>query len=162
MKVCCYLIPLIFMLLLLACGGQAAVEEPTSLPDSTPASAFDGTWEFAHLVTPDGLSTTQRGHMVVTSDFVCFVRVGKERMGIEAEDSDQVKVEKAAGLYNSVKATCGTYAIEGDTLKANWLTSADPNVEGNTAEFILATTPDSVSLAPAVAPQFQFVYQRVK
>jgi len=150
------------MFLLVACGGQVAVEERPTVPDSAPASEFDGAWEFAHLVTPDGLSTTQRGHMVVTADYVCFVRVGKERVAIEAEDSDQVKAEKAARLYSAVRATCGTYSIEGDRLKATWLTSADPSVEGNTAEFILATETDTVSLAPAVAPQYQFVYRRLR
>ena len=131
------------------------VEEQPSVPESTPESQFDGAWEFAHLVTPDGLSTTQRGHMVVTSDYVCFVRVGKEREAINADDLDEVKAEKAAGLYNSVKATCGTYSIEGDSLKAKWLTSADPSVEGNITEFILSTEPDTVSLAPAAAAPIQ-------
>jgi hypothetical protein len=162
MKVFVFSVLLTCLALLPACGGQTSVEEQPSVPESTPESKFDGVWEFAHLVTPDGLSTTQRGHMVVTSDHVCFVRVAKERETINTDDSDEVKAEKAAGLYNSVKATCGTFSIEGDSLKANWLTSADPSVEGNITEFILNTEPDTVSLAPAMAPQYKFVYRRVR
>jgi hypothetical protein len=146
----------------LACGGQTGVEEEAAAPEPSPESQFDGAWEFVHLVTPDGASTTQRGHMVVSSDCVCFVRVGKEREGINADDSDEAKVEKAANLYDSVRATCGTFTIEGDSLKATWLTSADPSVEGNTSEFILGIEGDTVSLAPAAAPQFKFVHRRIQ
>jgi hypothetical protein len=100
--------------------------------------------------------------MVVSSNCVCFVRVGKERESIDADESDEVKQRQAAALYNSVKATCGTFSIEGDSLTAQWLTSADPGIEGNSTRFILTTENDTVSLAPAVAPQYKFVYRRLR
>lgn len=162
MKAYCSLFFFASLLLLPACGGQTAVEDQSAVSESMPDSQFDGAWEFLHLVTPDGLSTTQRGHMVVSSDCVCFVRVGREREAVGADDLDEVKVEKAAALYDSVRATCGTFTIEGDSLKAEWLTSADPSVEGNTTRFILTAEADTVSLAPAVAPQYKFVYRRMQ
>lgn len=146
----------------LACGSQQVVEEQASVPEPTLESRFVGAWEFVHLVTPDGISATQRGHMVVSSDSVCFVRVTKERELIGDDDSDELKAEKAASLYNAVRATCGTFSIEGNSLKANWLTSADPSVEGNQTEFLLSSEADTVSLAPAAAPQYQFVYRRLQ
>jgi len=146
----------------LACDSQRAVESPPSMPAPIPENQFDGVWEFVQLVTPDGPSTTQRGHMVVTSDYVCFVRVNKERNPIATDDPDDVKSEKAADLYNAVRATCGTFSIEGDSLKAHWLTSADPSVEGNFTDFILTREADTISLAPAAASQYKFVYRRVR
>ena len=155
-------LPVLFgCILLMSCVSQPAVEESEVELAQEPASPFDGAWEFVHLVTPDGPNASQRGHMVVSAGHVCFVRVGVERETIGEDDSDQVAAEKAAGLFNAVTATCGTYTVDGNTLKASWLTSADPSVEGNVAEFIMGLEGDTVSLAPAVAPQFRFVYRRI-
>jgi hypothetical protein len=162
MKIFHALAVLFSVFLLCACSPQAEVEVEVEAPEASAESQFDGVWEFVHLVTPDGEMTTQRGHMVVNADHVCFVRVGQEREAIANDDSDEVKAEKAAGLYNGLKATCGSYAVEGERMTATWLTSADPSVEGNVSEFVLVADGDTVSLAPAAATQFKFVYRRVQ
>ena len=151
---------LLLSTLLFGCAGQPAVEEAGAVP-AEPANPFVGAWEFVHLGTPDGPNTSQRGHMVVSDKHVCFVRVGNEREAIAEDDSEEVAAQKAAELFNAVRATCGTYKVEGDSLKATWLTSAEPTVEGNSAEFIMSLEGDTVSLAPAAATQFQFVYRRI-
>jgi hypothetical protein len=151
---------LVLSILLIGCASQPAVEEAEAVP-AEPVNPFVGAWEFVHVGTPDGPNTSQRGHMVVSDEHVCFVRVGNEREAVGEDDSEEVAAQKAAELFNAVRATCGTYEVEGNTLKATWLTSAEPTVEGNVAEFIMSLEDDTVSLAPAAAPEFQFVYRRI-
>lgn len=123
---------------------------------------FTGAWEFVRLDTPNGPSTGQRGHMVVFNDYVCHVRVQKDRQGIAPADSDAQKMEKAANIFNSSNAACGKFAIEGETLTVDWVTAVNPQTEGHSTKFILKHEGDLVTMAPAASPQFIFVYQRIK
>lgn len=142
-------------------GCTASVETEAEMTSSeSPASSLDGAWEFVQLETPDGPSQTQVGEMIVHGDRVCHVRVGRQRDEIAEEDSEEERTTKAAALYGSTTAACGTFAIEGNLLTVQWTTSSDPGVEGNTTEFEFTSEGDTVTLAPTGNPQFRFVYRR--
>ena len=145
--------------LLFACASAPTQEAPAPIAEAS--SPLDGAYEFIHIDTPDGPSTTQRGHLLVSGDYVCHVRVVKERESIGEDDSEEVRLQKSAQLAGSTTAACGTYSIEGDRLTANWVTSHDPANEGNATEFIFTQDGDQVVLAPAAAPQFKFVYKKL-
>lgn len=154
-----YLVSLSALVCLLGCAGPAS---PQSQDVEENGDDFTGAWDFVRLDTPDGPSTTQQGMMVVFGDYVCHVRIQKDRDAIAEDDSAEVKGEKATKLLNGSNAACGTFTRENDRLTVNWSTAVKPETQGNATEFILTTEGDTVLLAPAAAPQFKFVYQRLR
>ena len=155
----------IFLLLFLVASGCTVTNverQPETAAVEEPASTLDGAWEFVRMETPDGPSETQVGEMIVFDDRVCHLRVGRERDEIAEEDSEEERTEKAAALYGSTTAACGTFELEEDLLTVQWTTSSNPGVEGNTTEFEFTSEEDIIILAPAANPQFRFVYRRAR
>lgn len=148
-----------FLVSVIGCTATVETESETTAAE-TPASALDGAWEFVRLDTPDGPNQNQVGEMIVHGNRVCHLRVGREREAIAEDESEEQRSAKAAALYGSTTAACGTFTLDGDLLTVNWTTSSDPAVEGNTTEFEFTSEGDMVILAPAANPQFRFVYRR--
>ena len=138
---------------------ETEVERPAA---ETSTSPLDGAWEFVRLDTPEGPNQNEVGEMVVHGNKVCHLRVGREREAVAQGDSEEQRSAKAAALYGSTTAACGTFTLEGDRLTVNWTTSSNPTVEGNTTEFEFTSEGDVVILAPAANPQFRFVYRRTQ
>ena len=123
---------------------------------------LDGAYRFVRLDTPSGPQETQEGMLVVADGHMCHIRVGKEREAITREDSDEEQTRKAAAAFGSANGTCGTYTLEAGKVTATWAVSLQPGGEGNSSEFLVEREGDSLTLAPAGAPQFKFVNERVR
>ncbi len=133
-----------------------------------PALAFhgeavlEGAYEFVRSESPQGSSTTQMGMMVVKGDYMCHLRVSKEREKTVQDEADEERDRKYAAAFRGSNGTCGKIRIEGDKVIADWGVTLDPNDEGNTSEFVFHQDGGTLTIAPAGAPQFKFVYQRVE
>ena len=121
---------------------------------------LDGAYEFVRLDTPDGPNTSQGGMMVVSSGYMCHIRTANEREKLSREDAEDVRLKKQAEAFSSVNGTCGSFKVSDGKISVTWATAVNPNQVGNTSEYVYDSEGDTLSIGPASAPQFRFVYKK--
>ncbi len=147
---------------MLAATAAALIFGPATAVAHDEKAGLDGAYEFVRLDTPNGPQETQIGMLVVADGRLCHIRVAKDREAMSREDTDEQRTLKAAAAFRSANGTCGTYTLQDDKVVASWTVSFQPGGEGNSSEFIVTRDGDWLTLAPAGAPDFKFVYKRAE
>ncbi len=124
-------------------------------------NVLEGAYQFVRLDSPQGSSTTQEGMLVVKGDYLCHLRVSKEREKMVQDEPAEERSRKAAAAFQGSNATCGKIEVHEGRVIAHWGVTLDPNDEGNTSEFVFTQDGETLTIAPAGAPEFKFVYRKV-
>jgi len=121
---------------------------------------LDGAYDFVRLDTPDGPNTSQEGMMIVSEGYMCHIRVAKDREKLSREDAEEIQIKKQAAAFSSVNGTCGSFKVAEGKISVTWATAVNPNQVGNTSDYVFDKDGDTLSIGPASAPQFRFVYRK--
>ncbi|MFQ5738859.1 MAG: hypothetical protein ACE5JX_07570 [Acidobacteriota bacterium] len=123
---------------------------------------LDGVYEFVRLDAPDGPNTSQKGMMIVKGDYLCHIRVRKEREKRAQGDSQEERARKSAAALRGANASCGHFTADGSQVNARWKVAIDPNIEENTPQYTFVLEGDTLRVSPATAPEFKFVYKKIQ
>lgn len=124
-------------------------------------SPLEGAYEYVRSESPQGTSSGQVGMLVIKGDHLCHLRVAKDREKTVRDESEEERNRKYASAFRGSNGTCGKIAVDGEKVTATWGVSLDPNDEGNVSEFIFAQDGEELTISPAGAPDFKFVYKKV-
>ena len=142
------------LVLLMICAGSLPLwAEPGP-------TVLDGAYQFVRLETPDGPVQNQQGMMILSSGYLCQIRVPMDRPKLTDGLSDEEKTKIWAEGFRSANSTCGSYSLEGPNATVSWNVALDPAIQDNVSKFIFESEGEYLKVAPAAAPEFKFVYKK--
>jgi hypothetical protein len=140
--------------LVLACAATAAMAQTPKL---------DGAYKFVSVKFPGGEQTEAlaKGMIVVHGKYMAFVQSGVDRQTWTQEEPEADRMKKIAAAFNGLRATAGTFEIQGNMIVINQIAQANPGTMGKPGKWEFKLEGNKLVLKPAGVTGVEFTFERM-
>jgi hypothetical protein len=143
----------IFALVLAASATVALAQTPK----------LDGAYKFVSVKFPGGAQTEAqaKGMIVVHGKYMAFVQSGVDRKTWTQEEPEADRTKKIVEAFNGLRATAGSFEIQGNTIVINQIAQANPGSMGKPSKWEFRLEGNNLVLKPAGVANVEFTFERM-
>jgi hypothetical protein len=138
---------------ILATATAALAQEPK----------LEGAYRFVSVKFPGGEQTEaqSKGMIVVHGKYMAFVQAGVVRKSWSQQEPEADRMKKIAEAFNGLRATAGTFSIQGNTIVLSQMAQANPSSMGKESKWEFRLDGNKLMLKPAGAANVEFTFERL-
>jgi hypothetical protein len=124
---------------------------------------LDGAYRFVSVKFPGGEQTEaqSKGMIVVHGKYMAFVQSGVDRKTWTQDEPEADRTKKMAEAFNGLRATAGTFEIQGNTIVLNQLAQANPGSMGRPSKWTFRLDGNKLMLKPEGGTNVEFTFERM-
>ena len=144
---------LILLISLLVFATAAAAQNPK----------LEGAYKFVSVKFPGGQQTeaNTKGMIVVHRKYIAFVSAGVDRKTWTQEEPETDRHKKIVAAYQGLRATAGTFDIQGNVITIHQLAQANPETMGKPSKWEFKLEGNKLMLKPGGNADVEFTFERL-
>jgi hypothetical protein len=127
------------------------------------APKLDGAYKFVSVKFPGGSQTEaqQKGMIVVHGKYMAFVSSGVDRKTWSEDEPEADRLKKIVEAYNGLRATAGSFEIQGNKIVLQQLAQASPASMGKPSTWEFKLEGNTLTLKPGGNTTVEFTFERL-
>ncbi|MFP5264217.1 MAG: hypothetical protein ACLGJB_20225 [Blastocatellia bacterium] len=124
---------------------------------------LDGAYKWVSTTFPGGKQTEAdaKGMIVVHGKYMAYVQAGANRKAWTQEEPENDRLKKIAEAYQNLRATAGSFVVQGNTITLSQVAQASPLAMGKDAKWEFKLEGNTLRLKPAGNANVEFVFERL-
>jgi hypothetical protein len=127
------------------------------------APKLEGAYKFVSVKFPGGQQTeaNNKGMIVVHGKYMAFVSAGVDRKTWTQEEPETDRAKKIVAAYQGLRATAGTFEIQGNVITIQQLAQANPDTMGKPSKWEFRLEGNKLMLKPGGNADVEYTFERL-
>jgi hypothetical protein len=124
---------------------------------------LEGAYKWVSTTFPGGKQTEAdaQGMIVVHGKYMAYVQAGANRKTWSMEEPEGDRLKKIAEAFQNLRATAGSFDIQGNTITLHQMAQASPTTMGKDAKWEFKLEGNSLTLKPVGNANVEFKFERL-
>lgn len=124
---------------------------------------LDGAYKWVSTTFPGGKQTEAdaKGMIVVHGKYMAYVQAGANRKTWSMEEPEGDRLKKIVEAYQNLRATAGSFDIQGNTITLHQVAQASPLTMGKDAKWQFKLEGNTLTLKPVGNADVEFMFERL-
>jgi hypothetical protein len=124
---------------------------------------LEGAYKWVSTTFPGGKQTEAdgKGMIVVHGKYMAYVQAGSNRKTWSMEEPEGERTKKIVEAFQNLRATAGSFDIEGNTITLHQVAQATPMTMGKDAKWEYKLEGNMLKLKPAGNANVEFAFERL-
>jgi hypothetical protein len=124
---------------------------------------LEGAYKWVSTTFPGGKMTEAdaKGMIVVHGKYMAYVQAGANRKTWSMEEPEADRMKKIMEAYQNLRATAGSFDVEGNTITLHQVAQASPLTMGKDAKWEYKLEGNKLTLKPVGTANVEFTFERL-
>jgi hypothetical protein len=124
---------------------------------------LEGAYKWVSTTFPGGKQTEAdaKGMIVVHGKYMAYVQAGSNRKSWSMEEPEGDRMKKIVEAYQNLRATAGSFDVEGNTIILHQVAQASPLTMGKDAKWEYKLEGNMLKIKPAGNAGVEFTFERL-
>src|SRR5215212_616833 len=124
---------------------------------------LEGAYKWVSTTFPGGKQTEAdaKGMIVVHGKYMAYVHAGANRQSWSMEEPEGERLKKIADAYQKLRATAGSFDVQGSTITLHQVAQTSPLTMGKDAKWEFKLEGNTLTLKPIGDANVEFRFERL-
>ena len=124
---------------------------------------LEGAYKWVSTTFPGGKQTEAdaKGMIVVHGKYMAYVQAGSDRKSWSMEEPEGDRMKKIVAAYQNLRATAGSFDVEGNIITLHQVAQANPVTMGKDAKWEYKLEGNMLKIKPVGTAGVEFTFERL-